>query len=322
MSKKYKLFICLTPLQMKIAKRIIEVENIQSYKLVGLFLSESKKYHHYFDLLKKDCVDFFVFYPKNSVSGFRALKDVYDFKKGLYKSEILKDVNQIYFASIDNRYVQLIASNLREAEVFTFDDGYANLNYNGSYYQNGKPNLVRKLLWGFVGVKLFTKNIRDLIVKHYTIYPDKENISSNLGLLTLVNLSGSCQSENKSLNIFLGQPLYEVNSKANTYYINNLLIKLDIDIYLPHPRENYVIKEFNKLKVVDTNLICEDYVIELLKLNYNVNIFSFFSTTMLNFLNFERVGKFVIYDPNLFRDELYEVMKNENFLFLDCRNLL
>ena len=137
MSKKYKLFICLTPLQMKIAKRIVEVENISDYKLIGLFLSESKKYHHYFDLLKKDCVDFFLFYPKNGVSGFSALKDVYLFKKGLYRTGILKDVSEIYFASIDNRYVQLIASTLSEAEIFTFDDGLANITYTGSYYKDG-----------------------------------------------------------------------------------------------------------------------------------------------------------------------------------------
>lgn len=321
MSKKYSLFVCLTPLQMKIAKRIIEIQSIQNYKLVGLFLSQSKKYDHYFDLLKHDCEDFYIYYPKNGVSGFSALKDVYNFKKGLYKSGILKDVNQIFLAAIDNRYFQLIVSGLSKVKIYTFDDGYANLNYNGSYYKSGIPNLMKKLIWWLVGVKVFTINIRNLTQKHYTIYPNKKNISKELSFVSLMEFEKKYKAPNKKINIFLGQPLYEVNSKADDCYINNLLEKLKVDLYMPHPRENYVVKN-NNLKIVNTNLICEDYVINLLAENYEVNLFSFFSTTLLNFLAFERVGKKVIYDPNLFGDECYEVLKDENLSLLDYRDLL
>lgn len=304
MSKKYKLFICLTPLQMKIAKRIIEVENIQDYKLIGLFLSESKKYHHYFDLLKKDCVDFFVFYPKNGVSGFRALKDVYDFKKGLYKSEILKDVNQIYFASIDNRYVQLIASNLREAEVFTFDDGYANLNYNGSYYRSGTPNLMRKFLWGVLGVKLFTQNIRDLILKHYTIYSNKKNISVNLKRINLIIPVNDIDGD-QICRILLGQPLNEVNLKADNNYLKKIINKLNIDFYFPHPRESYEVEDC--CEIIDTDLIFEDYVGYLFK-KYKlgkIELYTFFSTAVLNIDGFDNVDIYVLHDKFLFDEEIY-----------------
>ena len=308
------LFICMTPLQMKIAERIIYERKIIGYKIVCLFLAKSEKYDYYFTELEKNSSSSFFYYPKEKAKGILLLKDVYSYKRKLLKSEILVDVKNIYAASIDNRYVQLIASILKNANFFTFDDGLANLNYKGSYHKDEILSKMKLFLWGIIGVSFFAQNFRRKSKTHYSLYKNKKNIIDKVEYISLFDAvyQKKCNSD-AEVNIFLGQPIHEVNKKADDDYVNAIIEKFNIDTYFPHPRESYSIN--NKIEVISSDLIFEDYVLKFYSDNLNIkkiNIFTFFSTAILNLENLDFVQCYAIYDISYFDMEIYENFKNFN----------
>ncbi|HCQ9872952.1 TPA: hypothetical protein OMQ57_003745, partial [Acinetobacter baumannii] len=82
---------------------------------------------------------------------------------------------------------QVLFSVLKYEKLYTFDDGLANLNYDGSYYRNEELSFTRRMLWHLVGVKTLVQNIRDKVKMHYTIYNDKKNIVSNTEYISLLD---------------------------------------------------------------------------------------------------------------------------------------
>ena len=307
------LFICMTPLQMKIAERIIYKRKIIGYKIVCLFLAKSEKYDYYFTELEKNSSSSFFYYPKEKAKGILLLKDVYSYKRKLLKSEILVDVKNIYAASIDNRYVQLIASILKNANFFTFDDGLANLNYNGSYYKNETLSKIKSFLWKIIGVNFFAQNFRHKSKIHYSLYKNKKNIVDKVEYISLfADVYQKKSNSEGTVNIFLGQPVNEVNENADNEFLNKALKKLKIDAYFPHPRENYIIDE--GIEVILSNLIFEDYILEIYNKNNkldNINIYTFFSTAILNLDEIYFVNSYVVVDSK-FEKELYDFFNGFN----------
>lgn len=319
MSNEASLFICLTPLQMKIAERIIIEEKIVNYKLICISLSNNDKYSFYYEKLKEHSSESFVYYPKDKAKGFTILNDVYSFKKRLLKSGILCKISNVYLASIDNRYVQLIVSLLNIEKINTFDDGLANLNYEGSYYKIEKLNFIKKILWRMVGVRFLTQNIREKSRRHYTLYKGRDNIATPLFDFELIkNIVDNRENAQSEINVFLGQPLYEVNSLADNYFINDILKKIKIDIYFPHPREKYLIN--SSIDVRCSELIFEDYILNIYKENIDlkkINIFTFFSTAALNLDNLDFISCYVILNTDYFNKDVYEIFNDFNVEFID-----
>lgn len=314
MLNEKKIFICLTPLQMKISERIISENSIVDYKIICLFLISNEKYTYYYERIKENSIDSFVYYPKEKATGFSLLKDVYVFKKMILKSGILEDVSSIYAASIDNRYVQLIVSMLRNVKIYTFDDGLANLNYNGSYYRNESLSKFRYFLWGMIGVNFFAQDFRNKSDLHYTLYKDKKNISPSIEYVRLLENNNDQRPKAQDvINVFLGQPLNEVNKSADNKFINDILKKFSIDMYFPHPREKYIIN--NDIEVKCSDLIFEDYILGIYKKNINlkrVNIYTFFSTAVLNLDNVDFINCYVILNADYFDKEIYQVFDGFN----------
>lgn len=308
------LFICMTPLQMKIAERIIYERKIIGYKIVCLFLAKSEKYDYYFTELEKNSSSSFFYYPKEKAKGILLLKDVYSYKRKLLKSEILVDVKNIYAASIDNRYVQLIASILKNANFFTFDDGLANLNYNGSYYKNETLSKIKSFLWKIIGVNFFAQNFRHKSKIHYSLYKNKKNIVDKVEYISLfADVYQKKSNSEGTVNIFLGQPVNEVNENADNEFLNKALKKLKIDAYFPHPRENYIIDE--DIEVILSNLIFEDYIFNLYNTNESIkkiNIYTFFSTAMLNLESLDFIDCYVVKDINYFDEDIYQIFQGFN----------
>lgn len=321
MLNENKIFICLTPLQMRISEQIISQYVIVNYKIICLFLIDNEKYKYYYEALKKNSSDSFVYYPKEKATGFSLLKDVYIFKKMIIKSGILNNITSVYVASIDNRYVQLIISMLKNVNVYTFDDGFANLNYNGSYYRDENLSKFRLFLWRIVGISFFAQDIRKKSEMHYTLYNGKRNITTPLNNVKLIEDIVDPRSKIQSeINIFLGQPLYEVNILVNNCFLNDTLKKLNIDLYFPHPREKYIID--SNVKVESSNLIFEDYVLDLFYKNdkaIKINIYTFFSTAVLNLDNVHFINCYVVLNEDYFGKEIYRIFNDFNvkFVFLE-----
>lgn len=322
MLNEKKIFICLTPLQMKISERIISENNIIDYKIICLFLVNNEKYKYYYEKLKKNSCDSFVYYPKDKATGLSLLKDVYVFKKMVLKSGILIGVSDIYAASIDNRYVQLIVSLLKKSNIYTFDDGLANLNYNGSYYRNEKLSKFRFYLWKMVGVSIFTQDFRERSNLHYTLYGGKKNIIDKVDYISLFSSIKKKKINNESVcNIFLGQPLYEINGKFDNFFINMVLNKMNIDMYFPHPRESYKID--GSINVVNSIEIFEDYMFNFYEENFfsKINIYTFYSTAVLNVVNHKFIDTYVIYHEDILGEDLKSIFDNFGVNFINFKEI-
>ena len=150
---------------------------------------------------------------------------------------------------------------------------------------------------------------------HFSIYPNILNIIDNVKFISIYDKSKTSSFDvGSEVSFFLGQPLFELDKKFNSIYIENLLLKIKADFYFPHPRENY---SFKKIKIVDSNLIFEDYLLQYMEKNPSKKIilYSFFSTVLLN-INHENVKKIAIYDDCLGEryKKIYEIMIDFNVI--------
>lgn len=317
------LFICLTPLQMIICLEIIRQKNIEEYGVICLFLTKSDKYQYYFDKIKKDSLFSYAFYPKEKVIGIQLLLDVFIFRKKIAENKNFLNIENLYIASIDSRYIQVLFSVLKYEKLYTFDDGLANLNYDGSYYRNEELSFTRRMLWHIVGVKTLVQNIRDKVKMHYTIYNDKKNIVSNTEYISLLDKQDFKANSNEGMeySFFLGQPLYEVDKICDDNYINSLLSNLDVDFYFPHPRENY--KILNSIEIIYTKKIFEDYIKGFINENNvkKIKIYTFLSTAVLNLAEIDSIELFVIRDSRIMDIKLLNLFKQFSVNFIDWDSL-
>ena len=110
--------------------------------------------------------------------------------------------------------------------------------------------------------------LKDISSLHYTIYDmdniikkyQKESLCLNL-IIVLVN------ALNGVLKICLGQRLYNDDTK-NVDLFKKIIDKYNIDYYLPHPKESFVV---DGVKYYDSDLIFEDIICNELN-NYKRDI--------------------------------------------------
>ncbi|WP_228138157.1 glycosyltransferase family 52, partial [Acinetobacter baumannii] len=117
------LLICLTPLQMLIASKIVE-QNPASYDVLCLSYNENEKYDYYFNQLAQKCDSSWRFLVRSKSKIYR----IFDFLRFSYFLSKLseKKYNTIYLASIDNPFFHILLSKLSKNNIATFDDGTAN----------------------------------------------------------------------------------------------------------------------------------------------------------------------------------------------------
>ena len=185
MSKLENLFICVTPLQIVIAKRIIEEKQLQHVGFIILFYNDNPKYRFYINNLKTENY-FTIEYLVSSQKKFDRLIEI--FKLKLFLNQANLSTQNIYLASIDNSLVHTILSKINFQDLFTFDDGLANLNYQGQYYINQENNL-QKLLKFIIHINWSMKKIKQVSQCHYTLYFNQKNIISKTKFIQLESKS-------------------------------------------------------------------------------------------------------------------------------------
>ncbi|WP_028859964.1 glycosyltransferase family 52 [Psychrobacter phenylpyruvicus] len=289
------LLMCATPLQMLIAERIIRIYPHEDFKLLLLVLSDNDKYRYYYNRISSLCSGSIYHVPE------RGLKGIFKLLKNLKKNRMLIGYDKIYIASINESYFQYIISFNSKAQVFTFDDGTANIFSNSIYFKNENINIYKRICRGLLGLNIYTEHVRSLSKLHYTIYFDMPNIVDNTKYLELFDDTGSkkLKSSNKTIKIYLGQPL---SDKFSDKYIASILDKLGVTHYFPHPRE----KTFpnGDFQIIETPLIFEDYIINYLELNDEIfiEVFSFISGALINLSSFNRVRTVYIYNYKLYEE--------------------
>jgi beta-galactosamide-alpha-2,3-sialyltransferase len=208
-----------------------------------------------------------------------------------------KRFENIYLASIDSYFCQLIVSNNIKSLVYTFDDGTANIIKNSTYYITEK--FSTKQFFYFIAGNRFSKlSIREKSLKHFTIYKNIENISKNKENLSLFNdfdLHSDSILKNNCI-VILGTAYHEIAIDIKdckkikgrlTKYVKNNNINAEPVFYVPHPRE--LIENNDILWTVNINVLVEEYIIYLLTRFCNIKLIGFGSTAQINLCEIDRI---------------------------------
>ena len=286
------LFICLTPLQILIANEIAQKE--QDVEILVLALSDNNKYNYYYSKINFNKK---YKYLPSTQGKFHTFLSVLKLKKQIHLHKYYK---KVFLASIDNKYVHKILSSIKFNELYTFDDGTANIIMNSPYYTQ-KMSKFKSLLWRASGIKYNLQDVVNLSRQHYSIYQNQKNIINNVTFLNLFKFNNKLQHhfEHGEISFFLGQPITELDSTLNQNSIENFIKDKSINYYFKHPREKNVSITVNQ---ITSDLIFEDYYLTFLQSHQKVIIYTFTSTAALNLISAPNVEIYLIHNEQVFKN--------------------
>lgn len=296
------LIICCTPLQVLIAERIIELHPENKFYGIMFDAFDNKKFKLYGERLKNKCYKFLTIEISNT--RLKKIKTIFTILR--YKN---KKFDKVFLASIDKPLIHILLSNIKFKELYTFDDGTANITKTSFYYKEAVYNTPRKIkfIQAILGSKFNITKIKNTSKLHYSIYPIKENIIDNIEYISLFD-KGNIIKSGDNIRILLGQPIFN-DSDKNIQLINKVFEKFKIDYYFPHPRENYIV---DNTPYIDTDLIFEDFYFKESK-NKNIIIYTFFSSAVLNIINKDNVNQIFSLRPKLSNKayiDTYHILEN------------
>ncbi|MDC5651110.1 polysaccharide biosynthesis protein, partial [Acinetobacter baumannii] len=117
LDKKKSLVICLTPLQMIIAEKVVAKQ--PSVDLLVIALNDNNKYKYYFDNFQHPNLKKQYYLFDNNQSIFSKILKVVKFKNFF---EINDYYENVYISSIDNKYIHSILSKVKFDNLYTYDD--------------------------------------------------------------------------------------------------------------------------------------------------------------------------------------------------------
>lgn len=323
------LILCITPLQVLIAKQIIQQNTGQNKQpFIGLYLpyGDNSKHRYYFEQLQQVCKKSAFIELKNKTWGerFTTLNTLKTTLKhlGIWQQPI----ENVYLASVDVLFLQFLISKVNFQHLYTFDDGTANIFPNSTYYQPLPKSISQKLFKKAVGIT-YPDIPRILAVskRHYTIFPHEKNIIEDVEPIYLFdNIKGNPPDNSPVRRLLLGQALD--NFIGETVYqeiVANMAREFNIDAFCPHPRENL---DFSKtLPVVHSDKIIEDYLLDELQANPNTRfeIYTFISTAVFSLKEFPRTQVFMVYNQALWDrfPDAYQFLASRGFTLINLDNL-
>lgn len=321
------LIICMTPLQVLIARKIIELNNDQTFVSIYLTYIDNKKHRYYYQLLSGiSCNSTFVFLENNTIRErlltFSRIVKAYN-ELDLFRLPI----ENVYLSSIDTMFVQYILSKIKFKKLFTFDDGTANVFADSEYFVQKSQSLSKLVFKRFFRIRFNTiEDVKKEVSKHYSIYPNEKNIIENVETISLFDgiTYNSRHSDFKVKKIVLGQALnILISQKDYVNIINNISKFLGVDYFFPHPEEDL---DFNHLfKTIDTHLVIEDYLINELQSNSDIKfeLYTFFSSSILSLVKLDRVSVNIVYSKVLM-DEFsssYDFLATRGFNLINLDEL-
>ncbi|QIM62296.1 hypothetical protein A1D29_02695 [Pasteurellaceae bacterium Orientalotternb1] len=304
------LIICRTPLQSLIAERIIRLKKEEKFFLLYVVDIDNEKQRYYYNKLsgKVSCSEYIVLREYGMLSFykfFNCLKLLCFFRKNFQYFDL------VCFANLNDVYIWFILSRIKFNYIETFDDGSANIFYDGDYYTEYKMTPIRMVFFYFLRLKFSMKKIKELSMRHYTIYPNLRNVIDNTYPIYLFEEITSLSNRKRfdEISIFLGQPLIFNGIDYTKEIFDKVREYIDFDYYFPHPRET----ETHRLGInlIESNFIFEDYVIQLLlhESCEKYNVYTFFSSAILNLTQVNHINCNVIRVKGTILDEYDELYK-------------
>ena len=302
------LFICFTPLQILIAQKSIEQYHGREFEFAIIQNSTDNKINHYINLAKKDAKKVVVL-PLVKNSRFASLKALLK----VFFSYRDKSYDNVFLATPKDFIPRMILNNIRFKNLYTFDDGAANIFKDSWVYKDEKLPPKQQKIRTFLEKTLskepkssefYIKNLKG----HYTIFKTLENDFNKK--ISLVGIGANKAERQKEVKIMLGQPIYTDDLEKNVKLIESVIKKYSIDYYLPHPRDEFKI---SGVSYIETNLIAEDYFSQEIQKNDSVkfSFYGFFTTAFFTLVELGSVNAIYIEDDELFihKKSIYESMK-------------
>lgn len=304
------LIVCISPLQMLIASKIVELYPSEDFYFLAMPPDKSTKYMYYIDILEKKCKKSKMIITDSNRNKYRLIINAMILKFLPHKFD------KIFISNIDNYLVQLIISDNPSSSIFTFDDGTANIVKSGYFYDMVVDGPKMRLSKSLFGIKDNIETIKKKSIAHYTIYPNISNIIKNTIPINLFKNSNQVMElKNEHVTILLGQTIFDDNEN-NILLVKKAISKFSIDFYFPHPREKLRIDNIN---YIDTHLIFEDYFIKNLS-NKQVTLLTFFSSAALNLIGAKNVKIIFLYDKMITEKKfvaIYNFIKSINMKVVD-----
>lgn len=280
--KKTSLVICFTPLQMLIAEKIVAQQ--PSVDLIVVALNNNEKYIYYYNNFHHPNITKQYYLFDNNKSKFFKFINIVKFNKN-FKLE--KFYENIYVSSIDNKYTHKILSTVNFKNLYTYDDGAANVVKNSIYFKQTFMSKLKDILFKLMGVEFNLNKIKKISRKHYTIYKGIQNIVEQTEYISIIEKkedNGNI-SVDQEIKIFLGQPLKDIDKNFDVLALKKLLVMEGINYHFRHPRET----DEAFFEEIKTSYIFEDFFAKELSKYRKVIIYTLSSTAALNIISLDNV---------------------------------
>lgn len=282
LDKKKSLVICLTPLQMIIAEKVVAKQ--PSVDLLVIALNDNNKYKYYFDNFQHPNLKKQYYLFDNNQNIFSKILKVVKFKNFF---EINDYYENVYISSIDNKYIHSILSKVKFDNLYTYDDGTANIIQDSVYFKQSFKSKLKDAVFRLIGINFNLNKIKKIVKKHYTIYKNVQNIVKQTEYISIVKNIRDNRSifKDQEIKIFLGQPLKDIDKNFDTLALKNFLVMEGVNYHFKHPRET----EEAYFEEIKTPYIFEDFFARELGKYRKVIIYTLCSTAALNVISFDNV---------------------------------
>lgn len=280
------LFLCSTPLQLKIALRIIESEELSHVVLIFTGIMPNKRSSYY--LAQAESLVEKIYYFDKNIELKKSRSDYLNkMAQNLIKEYSLKDVADIYMANLNDRFYHHLLSILPYQDLYTFDDGTENVNPFSKFYRNKRYSWLRKAYQRRNGRRYWLDEVLSETKGHYTIYQHLPNVVANTRYIPLYEEieTANVKAPMKKIHILLGTVYRDVVAQRQQASmliaeINRYSEKNPFDLYLPHPREET--PYFENCKTLVPDQMSEELIINYLEQGYEIFLYGFGGSTQLN----------------------------------------
>lgn len=294
------LFICMTNLQLLIAKAIIEKERLNNVDLLFIGDAGNGKNVCYLNKIKPLCQHVSLEANVKKTSTFKTLK------RTLYAKKIMmsykKKYDVVFFANFHVPLIHHILSVISFDEIRTFDDGTNNINKKSVMYQDSSVPFSSKCFRRLMGRKYHKEDILKLDRVHYILFPEKPNIIEKKEAITLICYNSVASGTSITKKILLGTVYSDAIDKKHE--VLSLIQKVQcfiddrkIDYYIPHPRE--LSYQFDNVENINSELIAEDIILEFLKQGLRLELYGFNTTAQINLSNISVIENYNLKSPLL-----------------------
>ncbi|EED2639309.1 UDP-glucose--glucosyl LPS a 1, 2-glucosyltransferase [Salmonella enterica subsp. houtenae serovar 40:z4,z24:-] len=294
------LFICMTNLQLLIARSIIEKEQLKSVDVLFIGDVDNVKNLYYLKKIQPLCRHSSIVSQISKFSTFKTIKRTQYAKKIM--AAYAREYHTVFFANFHVPLIHHILSCISFSEIKTFDDGTNNINQKSIMYEGKNTRKISKLIRKLMGRKYHKEEILKLDVKHYTLFPNRSNIIKNTEEIVLGYHISLPDTNNELKKILLGTVYTDAlkNKEDEDIFLKHLqsfLKKKEINIYIPHPR--YDSHQFNGVLNINSEMIAEDIILEYLEQGMVLELYGFNSTVQYTLNNISAVKSYKITSPLL-----------------------